>query len=46
MNRKHSLRFLTFVIVASSLAFGSTTTSAQNQGIEGFWAGALDTGAI
>jgi pimeloyl-ACP methyl ester carboxylesterase len=46
MNRKYSSHFVTFLIIATLLIVGSARISAQSQGIEGFWAGALDTGAI
>ena len=46
MNRKYCLRFLAFLIIASVLVVVGHNASAQSQSVEGFWAGALDTGAV
>ena len=46
MNRKHSLLFLTFLIIATLLVAVGRNAAAQSQSVEGFWAGALDTGAV
>jgi len=46
MNRKHSLQFLMFLIIATMLIVGSPGAAAQSQNVEGFWAGALDAGTF
>jgi pimeloyl-ACP methyl ester carboxylesterase len=46
MNRKYSLHFVTFLIIATMLVVGSPGASAQSQSVEGFWAGALDAGTF
>jgi len=46
MNRKYSLLFLTFLIIATLLVAVGRNAAAQSQSVEGFWAGALDTGAV
>jgi hypothetical protein len=46
MIRKHSLPFFTFLIVATLLVVVGHNAAAQSQTVEGFWAGALDTGAF
>jgi len=46
MNRKHSLPFLTFLIVTTLLIVGGPRAAAQSQSVEGIWAGALDTGTF
>jgi pimeloyl-ACP methyl ester carboxylesterase len=46
MNRKYSLHFVTFLVIATMLIIASPGATAQSQSVEGFWAGALDTGAF
>jgi len=46
MNRKDSLHFVTILLIAMMLVIGSRAATAQSQSVEGFWAGALDTGAF
>ena len=46
MNRKYSLLFLTFLIIATLLVAVGRNAAAQSQSVEGFWAGALDAGAF
>jgi uncharacterized protein len=46
MNRKYSLTLVTFLIIGMLLVVGNHNASAQSQSVEGFWAGALDTGAF
>jgi uncharacterized protein len=46
MKRKYSLHFVTFLIIATLLVVVSHRAAAQSQSVEGFWAGALDTGAF
>src|SRR5260370_18417022 len=46
MNRKFSSYLVTLMILAMLLVIGSHAATAQSQSVEGFWAGALDTGAF
>ncbi len=46
MNRKYSLPLVTFLIIGMLLVVGNHNASAQSQSVEGFWAGALDTGTF
>ncbi len=46
MNRKYSLHFVTFLVIATLLVIVSHNAAAQSQSVEGFWQGALDTGAF
>ena len=46
MNRKCSFHFVMFLIVSTLIVIGSRGAAAQSQSVEGFWAGALDTGAF
>jgi uncharacterized protein len=46
MNRKYSFPFLAFPIIATLLVVVGHNAAAQSQSVEGFWAGALDTGVF
>jgi hypothetical protein len=46
MSRKYSPYLVTFLVIATLLVVVSRNAAAQNQSVEGFWAGALDAGSF
>jgi pimeloyl-ACP methyl ester carboxylesterase len=46
MNRKYLLHLVPFLVIATLLVVVGPNAAAQSQSVEGFWAGALDTGAF